>query len=484
MRAIHISPVAAVLLLLHAGSAAAVDLSPCLLRSEAGGPAVAAQCGRIEAPLDYENPGAGTLGLNVAVVPSLSGRGADDAVTVLAGGPGGAATTFYAGFRGAFMALSRRHDVVLVDQRGTGDSLPLDCPMPEDLLLIPDRESTQADARACLEDLPADPRLFTTSVAVRDLDRVRALLGYKRLHLYGASYGTRVAQHYLRRYPENTGAVILDGVVPAGRPLGPRLAINAQAALDSTLARCASDPKCAERFPDLSGQLRKVSSRVAEAPVSLTLAHPLTGDPVEYRLGPLELATALRLLSYAPESSALLPLLIDAAAHGRPEPIALQALMAAESIAGTLSLGMHNAVVCTEDLPWVAPGSVDRAALEATYLGTAQYDTLVDLCDVWPAGVMDPDLQAPLRSAHPVLLLSGELDPVTPPAWAEEAMAGLSTSRHVVARGQGHGAAIRGCLPRLMADFVDAESFDGLDFECVERLRAPPFLLSFSGPAP
>jgi pimeloyl-ACP methyl ester carboxylesterase len=164
--------------------------------------------------------------------------------------------------------------------------------------------------------------------------------------------------------------------------------------------------------------------------------------------------------------------------------MALQSLMAAESIAGTLSLGMHNAVVCTEDLPWVVPGSVDRAALEATYLGTIQYDSLADLCEVWPAGVMDPDLQAPVRSDHPVLLLSGELDPVTPPAWAEEAMGGLSNSRHIVAPGQGHGAAIRGCLPRLMADFVDGERFEGVDFGCVERLRAPPFLLNFSGPAP
>ena len=111
-------------------------------------------------------------------------------------------------------------------------------------------------------------------------------------------------------------------------------------------------------------------------------------------------------------------------------------------------------------------------------------DTLVDLCDIWPAGVMDDDLHAPLASDHPVLLLSGELDPVTPPAWAEEARTGLSNSRHVVAPGQGHGAAIRGCLPRLLADFVDAESFDDVDFGCVERLRAPPFLLSFSGPAP
>ncbi len=484
MRPTRFLPNALLYLLALSGPAAAVELTPCLLRSEAGGPAVAAQCGRVDAPLDYEDPGAGTLGLNVAVVPSLSGRGAADAVTVLAGGPGSAATSFYAGFRGAFMALSRRHDVVLVDQRGTGDSLPLDCPLPEDLLLMPTRESTQADARACLDDLPADPRTFTTSVAVRDLDRVRAALGYERLHVYGASYGTRVAQHYLRRYPERTGVVILDGVVPAGRPLGPRLAINAQEALDRTLARCESDPRCAERFPDLSGQLTTLSTRLAESPVTLTLPHPLTGERVDYRLGPMELATALRLLSYAPESAALLPLLINEAARGRPEPLALQALMAAENIAGLLSLGMHNAIVCTEDVPWVAPGSVDRAALEATYLGTMQYDTLVDLCDIWPAGVMDEDLHAPLDSDHPVLLLSGELDPVTPPAWAEEARTGLSNSRHVVAPGQGHGAAIRGCLPRLLADFVDAEGFESVDFGCVERLRAPPFLLSFSGPAP
>lgn len=467
-----------------AAPARAVDLTPCLLRSEAGGPAVAAQCGRIEVPIDRANPEHGTLGLNVAVVPALSGRSSDDAVTVLAGGPGGAATSFYAGFRGAFMALSRRHDVMLVDQRGTGDSLPLDCPLPEDLLIVPDRESTQRDARACLEGLPADPRFFTTSVAVQDLDDVREALGYERLHIYGASYGTRVGQHYLRRYPERTGAVILDGVVPAGRPLGPRLAINAQAALDRTLARCAADAACAKRFPDLAGQLAVLSARVAKEPTPLSLMHPLTGEKVDYRLGPLELATALRLLSYAPESAALLPLLIDEAGRGRPESLALQALMAAESLAGALSLGMHNAVVCTEDTPWVDPATVDRGELEDTYLGTLQFDSLVDLCAVWPAGVLDHDLLEPVTSDHPVLLLSGEFDPVTPPAWAEEAMGGLSNSRHIVAPGQGHGAAIRGCLPRLMADFVDAEGFDELDVSCVERLRAPPFLLNYAGPSP
>ncbi len=467
-----------------AAPAGAVDLSPCLLRSEAGGPAVAAECGRIEVPIDYADPAEGTLGLNVAVVPALSGRSSNDAVTVLAGGPGGAATSFYAGFRGAFMALSRRHDVMLVDQRGTGDSLPLDCPLPEDLLMVPDRESTQRDARACLEGLPTDPRLFTTSVAVKDLDTVREALGYERLHVYGVSYGTRVAQHYLRRYPEHTGVVILDGVVPAGRPLGPRLAINAQSALDGTLARCAAHDACAERFPDLAGQLAVLSARVAKEPAALSLSHPLTGETVDFRLGPMELATALRLLSYAPESAALLPLLIDEASRGRPEPIALQALMAAESLAGALSLGMHNAVVCTEDVPWVDPAAVDRGALENTYLGSLQFDSLVDLCAVWPAGILDDDLLEPVVSDHPVLLLSGEFDPVTPPAWAEEAMAGLSNSRHVVAPGQGHGAAIRGCLPRLMADFVDAEGFGEMDFSCVERLRAPPFLLDYAGPSP
>jgi pimeloyl-ACP methyl ester carboxylesterase len=467
-----------------AAPARAVDLSPCLLRSEAGGPAAAARCGRIEVPIDRTSPGEDTIGLNVAVVPALSGRTSDVAVTVLAGGPGGAATTFYAGFRGAFMALSRRHDVVLVDQRGTGDSLPLDCPLPEDLLMVPDRESTQRDARECLAGLPADPRFFTTSVAVQDLDDVREALGYERLHAYGASYGTRVAQHYLRRYPEHTGVVILDGVVPAGRPLGPRLAINAQVALDRILARCAADTACGERFPDLAGQLAVLEARVAKEPTPLSLSHPLSGETVDFRLGPLELATALRLLSYAPESAALLPLLIDEAGRGRPEPLALQALMAGENLAGTLSLGMHNAVVCTEDVPWVDPATVDRSALEDTYLGAVQFDSLMDLCEVWPAGVMDDDLLEPVISDHPVLLLSGEFDPVTPPAWAEEAMGGLANSRHIVAAGQGHGAAIRGCLPRLMADFVDSEGFETLDFGCVERLRAPPFLLDYAGPSP
>ena len=227
-------------------------LEDCRINAGPEYPGIKARCGRFSRPLNPEDPGGESIELFVAVVAALTLEPATDPVLPIAGGPGQASSTFYAGTYGAFEALRRDRDILLIDQRGTGQSTPLDCDVDEDAVQIEfSVDETLEATERCLDTLPHDPRYFTTSVAVSDIEAVRNALGYGRLNLYGVSYGSRVAQHYARRYPDSTRSVILDGVVPPQLALGPAIALEAQRALDGVFARCAEDHGCAAAFPDL-----------------------------------------------------------------------------------------------------------------------------------------------------------------------------------------------------------------------------------------
>ena len=403
----------------------------------------------------------------------------------IAGGPGQASTEFYAAFSAAFEGVRRTRDIVLLDQRGTGQSAPMQCAAGEDIIEGRySREQTIADTRACLATLPYDPRYFTTSVAVQDLEALRQALGYAKFNLYGISYGTRVAQHFLRRYPDSVRSVIIDGVVPPQIALGPGIAIEAQNALDGIFARCAESDDCNGRFPTIRHDFTALRDSLASDPVIVSLPNPLTGAADELLFSASEMSGALRMLSYHPSSVALMPLLIDEAVKRNFLPLAAQVLMIAESMSAALSIGMHNSVVCTEDSPYFAGEDVTRDELEATYIGPLQLESLQAICSVWPKGVLDADFKEPVASDVPVLLLSGEADPITPPAYADLAAVDLGNALHLTGKKQGHGQAPQGCMPTIIGDFVAAASIENLHTDCLDRLFAMPFFLDFSGPAP
>jgi pimeloyl-ACP methyl ester carboxylesterase len=444
---------------------------------------VGARCGTLVVPEDYANPQVRRLSLHVAVVPSLDRRAGREPLFVISGGPGQAASDFYAAYAGAFTAVARTRDVVLVDQRGTGRSNPLQCEFPDDFETgASSPEVLRELSAACRRGLKSRPEFFTTSVAVRDLEAVRAALGYPSIALYGVSYGTRVAQHYARRHPDRTAAVVLDGVLAPDMPIGPRTPFDAQHALELMFRRCANDAGCNAAFPDLARRFDALRGRLAVQPARLTLPDPATGRPREMEFGTEQLIGAVRLLNYATSTTALLPLFLDRAANGDYAPLASQLLLLGATLDAQIAYGMNAAVVCTEDVPHF--GTVDRDALAKTYFGTTQLDGLKALCDGWPPGVVDADLRAPLRSTVPALLLSGEADPVTPPDGAARAAAGFADAKHVVVRGQGHGQLAVGCAPRLVAEFLDAGTAQGLDAACLESAAPAPVFLVAAGPAP
>jgi pimeloyl-ACP methyl ester carboxylesterase len=479
----------AALLLLHLPIQAAAQpelaLTPCELRGSQGYGRVAAECATLRVAENPAEPDGRQIELFVTRIRALGQNPAPDPLTVINGGPGASSVDLYVDLQAAFAPVRRERDIVIVDQRGTGRSSPLTCEMPAQPISAFDAAVVDAATARCLDTLSADPRFYTTTIAVADLERVRTLLGYPRLNLYGVSYGTRVAQHYLRRYPHAVRSMVLDGVLAPDQPLGPDIAVNAQQALDAIFARCADQPHCRSRFPDPAAQFGRLAGRLRSAPLHVDLPDPLTGRPATTRLTYGHLAATVRMLSYAPESAALVPLVLDEAeARQNFTPLALHASRIERELGSSINLAMHNSVVCSEDVPFYANLKGLWPELERTYLGTDQVRMLQTICAHWPRGPVDTDLREPLRSDTPVLLLSGERDPVTPPAYADRVAATLRSSRHVVAPGQGHGVAGRGCIPELIGDFVRTGTTEGLDTRCVARLAPDPFFVDLMGPPP
>jgi pimeloyl-ACP methyl ester carboxylesterase len=436
-------------------------------------------------PLDPSGEAPGEIELRVAVVPALNLTPESDPLVPIAGGPGQGSVQFYSSYRWAFEDVRRNRDILLIDQRGTGESATMDCDFDDDMVEGEySIELTLEYTQRCLDELPYDPRFFTTSVAVTDIEAVRAALGYPSLNLYGVSYGTRVAQHYARRYPDSTRTVVIDGVVPPQISLGPEIATESQKAIDKILARCAADESCNETFPGLAEDFSRVVRDLKEVAVEISVPHPSTGRPETVLFGSGEFAAAIRLLAYHPNSMALIPLLIHEAGEGNLVPLGSQYLMTMIAMTDALSLGMHNAVMCTEDVPFYDPSTIDYDSVASSYMGMFQLDALEAICSIWPAGTIDENFKEPLASDLPVLLLSGDADPITPPRYADLAAVDLENATHLIGKDQGHGQIGVGCTSGLVADFIDTADPTQLDTSCLERSFVMPFFLDFSGPKP
>lgn len=471
----------------HAAPARQLELSECQLRQALDLTLIQAECGHLAVPENPAAPGGRRIRLRVAVVPGISTRKRPDPLFLLAGGPGMAATSFYASVAPVFALIHRDRDIVLVDQRGTGGSNALGCESSDEDLYQSTLPEIVAETARCLRMLAphADVRYYTTSLAVQDLDAVRAALGYDRINLYGSSYGTIVAQQYIRRFPDRVRSVILDGVVPPQLALGATGALDAQAAVSSIFSRCLEESACHAHFGDPAAVYRQLRDQLAGHPVWVDLTDPTSGEPYRLQFTDYHLAMVLRLASYTPELAALLPFdLHEAGAVGNFAPLAGQFLLIDRVYGDAIAEGMNNSVVCAEDVPFYHVDAEQRAELARTFLGTSQLDGLEAICRIWPRGPVDPDFHQPLHSAVPALLLSGSNDPVTPPRYAAQASRGFTHSLSLVIPGFGHGQLTDPCMEGVIAQFVRRASVSGLDTACTRNLSPMPFFLTRNGPAP
>ena len=450
--------------------------------------ALTAECVNIKVPENPAEPKGRAIELFVARVPAISLNKKPDPLFLIAGGPGTSAVDLYTSSAGAFGRVRRERDIILVDQRGTGRSNRLDCDYGDQNFFerISDVEVDPANIE-CRDELAtkSDLRMYTTSVAVGDLDNVRKLLGYQHINIYGNSYGTRVAQHYARRYPASTRTVILDGVVNPENVLGPTIAIDAERALGRILARCAADAACFKAFSDPAGDYRALRAQLTAKPVKTMVADAATGRPITFDFTTRHLSAVLRFASYNDDQAALLPLSLHLATHeANFTPLASQFRVFAHSLEASFAYGMHNSVACSEDAPLIDTSKLDLPALNATHMGAEQVQQLVEACKNWPKGVVDEDLHAPLKSSAAALLLSGADDPVTPPEYAAISQRAFADSKHVIIAGHGHGQLGAPCVDRIIENFVAAGSAKMLDTKCTEKLKPMPFFITLAGPAP
>ena len=451
--------------------AESVALKPCHLP----GMRDAVQCGTLARPLNPEDPKGKQIDIQFAVMPSKAREKHPDPIFFLAGGPGQSAMAVIPAMQGALSRLNNRRDLVFVDQRGTGKSAPLQCEKETELSLSKSMDPAQlpvrmAACRSALEKLPyGDLRYFSTSIAMGDLDAVRAALGAEHINLVGASYGTRTALEYLRLHPQRVRRMVVDGVAPASMSLTQTMAEDAHTAMQSLLNDCAADADCAKRHPRLAVQWDAI---FASLPQTIVVNHPLTGATERLTVtGPM-LTSMVRGPLYSPQIAAGLPHAIEEAAQGRWTPmIGLTSTSISRSGNSAMAMGMHFSVICGEDpLRTAGPASAGHFAglMDASYAA---------VCAQWPRSKVDPAFYSLPTSSVPVLMFSGGIDPATPPRHADQTLKALGDKvRHILVPKAGHGILRLGCTSDMVFKFIDNKvDNDALkvDAACLAHIPRP-----------
>lgn len=463
---------------------AALSLAPCQVPGVTG----EARCGTHEVFENRTTNRGRKINLKVVVLPATGQNRAPDPYFYLAGGPGSAATEEAGGLAREFALIRERRDIVLVDQRGTGSSNPLNCKFfdPSDMQSHFGYFFPLEDVRKCRAQLEpkADLSLYTTPIAADDLDDVRAALGYEQINVIGGSYGTRAAMVYMKRHPHRVRTVTLHGVAPTNQFMPRDFPQDTERALNGILGECETDAACRSTFPNLRAEARAVLARLVRAPVEVEVLHPKTGERTIVKL-PRELAAeAVRYMLYHPGAAKQIPLFLHLAAQGDYTPLAESALFYRREIVASDSNGMYLSVTCAEDLPSIKPGEGERNAAD-TLLGDYRLRQQREACALWPRSPLPADYAEPVRSDTPVLILSGEWDPVTPPSNGDAVAKHFPNSLHVVVPHGGHGfGGLEGvsCIQRLSAEFVERGAAKGLDAaSCVSAIRRKGFLLNLPG---
>ncbi len=477
---------AALLVSLPATAQRYAELESCELASAGGRLTVSARCGTLVVP---ENPAEPDdhhdnrkIELSYAIVPGRASRARPDPVFFLAGGPGQSARDVAPMINAALRDVNLDRDLIFLDQRGTGGSNRLDCLVDEaEEWMEMDFERMDQELRQCQQAWDADVRFYTSEDAARDLNDLRQHLGFDQINLVGGSYGTRLAQVYLRLYPDSVRSVVIDGVVPTRLHLGSEHGMKLDQSLYRLFEQCRADTTCGERFPELDQALKNLIEHYQEQTEELMVTHPRTGQGVPVDFSKDVLASSLRFLAYNPQTQMIIPYLVhEAATTGNPSRLASQALIVQDQMSELIAIGLNFAVGCSEDWPgW--PRDLDQSG---TLLGNSMREFYETVCAWWPAGEVSDDFHRPFDSEVPMLILSGELDPVTPPEYGDEATGQFSNSLHLVGRGQGHIVLGQPCFGKIITQFINQASIDDLNTECLDILGPEPFFIDLLGPTP
>ncbi len=449
-----------------------IDLKSCRVNDVAG----ELRCGTYEVYEDRTAMRGRRIGLKVLVLPALNGRRAPDALFILAGGPGQAATNLAGFVSRTFARVRQERDIVLVDQRGTGGSNGLECNLYGNSLPghLGDLFPLEA-IKACYAqwDQRADLRFYTTSLAMDDLDDVRAALGYETINLFGTSYGTRAAQVYMRQFPERVRTVILKGVTPISETIPPNIARDAQRSLQLVIEDCEKSATCRKSFPNFRREFADVLARLEKGSVGVQLSNGESSKVERGELSHGAFITTLRSMLQSTATIAQLPMLIHEAYKGNYSPYAREVLAIRRGFSQSVSIGTFLSVINSEDMRLIDPGQSD-----GTFMGDYYYRQLRQACELLPRGEIPPGYREPALSTMPVLLISGHFDPATPPQYGDVIAQNLRNGRHIVVRNGSHSyTGLSPCIDNIMADFIIRAGVRDLDASCADRIPPIAYLV-------
>lgn len=433
-------------------------------------------CGKLTVFENRETRTGRTIDLSIVVLPALDQKDKAEPLFDLAGGPGAASTDAADFWAGPGREFRRRHDVVLVDQRGTGQSNRLSIPQektPQHYLSEMYPVDYVREMRHALEQR-ADLTKYTTSIAMDDLDDVRAWLGYDKINLFGLSYGTQAALVYMQRHPDHVRSAILMAVAPTDLKMPLHHSESAARAMDLLLGECEQDAACHAAFPEIRDDWKNVLAQLEKQPARVD--YSASGKPVsKLEIQRDVFAEKIRTWMYDRDTAARIPLIVHHAAKGDFAPFLREAIR--PGIPDSIADGMYLSVTCAEDVPFI--NQQEAATLNANNpFGNYRVFQQTRACGMWPRGEIPADYLEPVRSNAPVLIFSGNMDPVTPPAYGEEVARYLPNSRHVIIAEAGHGPfglSNPGCIGRIAMEFLDKGDAKNLDVSCVEKMARPPF---------
>jgi pimeloyl-ACP methyl ester carboxylesterase len=465
-----------------------ISLEPCEVSGTREGVKEKARCGTYEVFENRATKRGRKIKLKIVVFPATGADKVADPLFYIPGGPGSSATEDAPYVAEGFAKIRERRDLVFVDQRGTGGSNPLNCNFfnPSDPQSYFGFYFPLADVRKCREQLEpkADLKLYTTDIAMDDLDEVRAALGYEQINISGASYGTRATQDYLKRYSKHVRTIVLQGVSPTGQLMPRDFPQHTERALKGVLDECAADVACRAAFPNLRAEVKAVLERLLRGPVEVEVKYPQTGAATRVELSRDLAGEAIRYMLYQSGAASRIPLFLHLAAQGNFVPLAESAFFYRQRIVATGSNGMYLSVTCAEDLPWIKPGEGERNAAH-TFLGDYRLRQQRAACALWPRADIPKGYAEPTRADVPALILTGQWDPVTPPVYGDMAAKYLPNGLHLVVPHGGHGfGGLDGldCIQNLTADFVNRGTTRGLDISCMKNIRRKGFLLKLAEP--
>jgi len=437
------------------------------------------KCGKLQVSENYSKSDGEKITINFVILPAIDNSEDKTPLMFLAGGPGQAAAELASGLTNVFYEVRKTRDLILVDQRGTGASHPLQCEdaTEQNVYALTPEDFSAQDIKDCLLKLTGDLSQYNSENAIRDFEAVRAALGHQQINIYGGSYGTRAGLVYMRMFPDSLRSVVLDSVGPIEVPIG-LFGQSSARSFNLLLNNCQKDPNCQHAFPKLEQEFSALLARLEEAPAQVNIAHPRLGTQTKFVISKAKLLGTIRSQLYSVATRSLVPLVIHQAYLGNYMPLA--GLIAQTEGGQGIYIGLLFNITCNEDYPRISAMDFELDA-NNNFGGGDSHFSFKMVCPLWPEYRPGDVFYNPVIADIPTLILSGDLDPVTPPSNGEYSAKSLPNNHHIVVNNASHTVAMSTCASDIINEFLTSLEPKKLDESCLEDVPNESFMTNLNG---